>query len=94
MTTSLAGSAVVVLVAFVLFATARSNLAELLVAMAVLGFGVGSFSAAMHHGPRIFTDRGVRPYHTMGWWITSGGGCGSRRGSPGAVRGTGGYGRP
>jgi predicted MFS family arabinose efflux permease len=43
----LAGSAVVVLIAFVLFAAARSNLAELLVAMAILGFGVGSFSAAM-----------------------------------------------
>ena len=43
----LAGSAVVVLGAFVLFAAARSNLAELFVAMGVLGFGVGSFSAAM-----------------------------------------------
>jgi predicted MFS family arabinose efflux permease len=43
----LAGSAVVVLGAFVLFATARSNLAELFVAMGILGFGVGSFSAAM-----------------------------------------------
>jgi predicted MFS family arabinose efflux permease len=43
----LAGSSVVVLVAFLLFATARSNLAELLVSMAILGFGVGSFSAAM-----------------------------------------------
>ena len=43
----LAGSAVVVLVAFVLFAVARSNLAELFMAMALLGFGVGSFSAAM-----------------------------------------------
>ena len=43
----LAGSAVVVLIAFVLFAAARSNLAELFVAMAILGFGVGSFSAAM-----------------------------------------------
>jgi len=43
----LAGSAVVVLVAFLVFATARSNLAELLVSMAILGFGVGSFSAAM-----------------------------------------------
>lgn len=42
-----AGSAIVVLGAFVLFAVARSNVAELLVAMAVLGFGVGSFSAAM-----------------------------------------------
>ncbi len=44
---SLAGSAIVVLGAFVLFATARSNVAELLVAMAILGFGVGGFSAAM-----------------------------------------------
>lgn len=43
----LAGSSVVVLGAFVLFAVARSSLAELFVAMAVLGFGVGSFSAAM-----------------------------------------------
>jgi len=42
----LAGSAVIV-GGFVLFAAARSNLAELLVAMGVLGFGVGSFSAAM-----------------------------------------------
>lgn len=43
----LAGSAVIVLGAFALFAAARSNLAELFVAMGVLGFGVGSFSAAM-----------------------------------------------
>jgi predicted MFS family arabinose efflux permease len=43
----LAGSSVVVLIAFLLFTTARSNLAELLVSMAILGFGVGSFSAAM-----------------------------------------------
>lgn len=43
----LAASAVVVLGAFALFAAARSNLAELFVAMGVLGFGVGSFSAAM-----------------------------------------------
>jgi len=43
----LAGSAVVVGGGFVLFATARSNLAELLVAMGVLGFGVGSFASAM-----------------------------------------------
>ncbi len=43
----LAGSAAVVLVAFVIFAIARSSLAELFIAMAVLGFGVGSFSAAM-----------------------------------------------
>ena len=44
---SLAVSAIVVLGAFVLFAVARSHVAELLVAMAILGFGVGSFSAAM-----------------------------------------------
>jgi MFS family permease len=43
----LAGSAVVVGGGFVLFAAARWNLAELFVAMGVLGFGVGSFSAAM-----------------------------------------------
>jgi predicted MFS family arabinose efflux permease len=43
----LAGSAVIVLGAFALFAAARSNLAELFVAMGVLGFGVGSFTAAM-----------------------------------------------
>ncbi len=43
----LAGSAAVVGGGFVLFATARSNLAELFVAMSVLGLGVGSFSAAM-----------------------------------------------
>ncbi|MEY9877510.1 MFS family permease [Streptacidiphilus sp. MAP12-33] len=43
----LAGSAVVVAGGFVLFAAARSSLAELFVAMGVLGFGVGSFSAAM-----------------------------------------------
>ncbi|WTG93398.1 MFS transporter [Kitasatospora sp. NBC_01560] len=43
----LAGSAVVVGGGFVLFAAARSDLAELLVAMGVLGFGVGSFSAAV-----------------------------------------------
>jgi MFS family permease len=43
----LAGSAVVVGGGFVLFAVARSNLAELFIAMGVLGFGVGSFSAAM-----------------------------------------------
>jgi MFS family permease len=43
----LAGSAVIVGGGFVLFATARSDLAELFVAMGVLGFGVGSFSAAM-----------------------------------------------
>jgi len=43
----LAGSAIVVLAGFVLFALDRSNLTELLVSMAILGFGVGSFSAAM-----------------------------------------------
>jgi predicted MFS family arabinose efflux permease len=43
----LAGSAVVVLGAFALFAAARSDQAELFAAMGVLGFGVGSFSAAM-----------------------------------------------
>lgn len=43
----LAGSAVIVLGGFALFAAARSNLAELFVAMGVLGFGVGSFSAAV-----------------------------------------------
>ncbi|GAA2625333.1 MFS transporter [Streptomyces spororaveus] len=43
----LAGSAAIVGGGFVLFAVARSNLVELLTAMGVLGFGVGSFSAAM-----------------------------------------------
>ena len=43
----LAGSAVIVGGGFVLFAAARANVVELLVAMGVLGFGVGSFSAAM-----------------------------------------------
>jgi predicted MFS family arabinose efflux permease len=43
----LVGGAVMVLVAFVVFAVARANLAELLVSMAILGFGVGTFSAAM-----------------------------------------------
>jgi predicted MFS family arabinose efflux permease len=43
----LAASAVIILGGFALFAAARSNLAELFVAMGVLGFGVGSFSAAM-----------------------------------------------
>ncbi|MGW0663693.1 MFS transporter [Streptodolium elevatio] len=43
----LAGSAAVVGSGFVMFAAARSNLAELLVAMGLLGFGVGGFSAAM-----------------------------------------------
>nr|WP_240037732.1 MFS transporter [Glycomyces paridis] len=45
--TLLAMSAAIVGGGFMLFAAARSNLAELLVAMGVLGFGVGSFSAAM-----------------------------------------------
>lgn len=44
---TLAAAATVVLAGFVVFAAARSNIAELLVAMAVLGFGVGSFSSAM-----------------------------------------------
>ena len=43
----LGASAVVVLVAFVLFATARGHLIEVITAMGILGFGVGSFSAAM-----------------------------------------------
>ena len=43
----LAGSAVIILGGFALFAAARSNLAELFAAMGVLGFGTGSFSAAM-----------------------------------------------
>ena len=40
-------SALVVLAAFAVFALARSALVELLAAMAVLGYGVGGFSAAM-----------------------------------------------
>ncbi|MEU4391738.1 MFS transporter [Kribbella sp. NPDC023855] len=43
----LAGSAVVVGGGFALFAAARSNLPEVFVAMGVLGFGVGGFTAAM-----------------------------------------------
>ena len=43
----LVASSAVVLAAFVFFSVARSNVAELLVAMAILGFGVGGFSAAM-----------------------------------------------
>lgn len=43
----LAGSAAIVLGGFALFAAARSTLADLFLAMGVLGFGVGSFSAAM-----------------------------------------------
>ncbi|MFE3290222.1 MFS transporter [Rhodococcus sp. NPDC059234] len=45
--TLLAAGALVVLAAFAVFAGARSNLVDLLVAMAILGFGVGVFSAAM-----------------------------------------------
>lgn len=44
---SLAVSAIVVLAAFAVFALARQHLAEALLAMAILGCGVGSFSAAM-----------------------------------------------
>jgi predicted MFS family arabinose efflux permease len=40
-------SALVLLGAFAVFALARSDVVEVLVAMAILGFGVGSFSAAM-----------------------------------------------
>jgi predicted MFS family arabinose efflux permease len=43
----LAGSAVVIGGGFVLFAVARSDLAELFLAMGLLGLGVGSFSSAM-----------------------------------------------
>jgi predicted MFS family arabinose efflux permease len=43
----LAGSAIIVIGAFALFATARATLAGPLLAMAVLGAGVGGFSAAM-----------------------------------------------
>lgn len=43
----LAGGSIVVLAAVALFAAARSDLTEVLVSMAILGFGVGSFSAAM-----------------------------------------------
>ncbi|MCX5213313.1 MFS transporter [Kitasatospora sp. NBC_00240] len=43
----LAGSAGIIVGGFALFATARSNLVDLLLAMSVLGLGVGSFSAAM-----------------------------------------------
>jgi predicted MFS family arabinose efflux permease len=45
--TLLAASTTVVLVAFVLFALARSQLVEPIVAIGILGFGVGAFSAAM-----------------------------------------------
>ena len=43
----LAASTVVVLAAYILFALARGHLAEPVIAMSILGFGVGSFSAAM-----------------------------------------------
>jgi predicted MFS family arabinose efflux permease len=43
----LALSAIVVLAAFAFFALARAHVAEVLAAMAILGFGVGGFSAAM-----------------------------------------------
>ncbi len=43
----LAVSSALVLAAFGVFALARSDVAELLLAMTILGFGVGSFSAAM-----------------------------------------------
>jgi predicted MFS family arabinose efflux permease len=45
--TLLAASTTVVLAAFVLFALARGHLAEPVIAMGILGFGVGAFSAAM-----------------------------------------------
>lgn len=43
----LAGSATVVLTATVFFALARNHLVETVLAMGILGFGVGAFSAAM-----------------------------------------------
>lgn len=43
----LIGGSLVVLIAFALFALGRSDFAVLLLAMATLGFGVGSFSASM-----------------------------------------------
>jgi MFS family permease len=43
-------STVVVLAAFVVFALVRGNLAGPLIAMSLLGFGVGAFSAAMPAG--------------------------------------------
>ncbi|WP_132148973.1 MFS transporter [Kribbella antiqua] len=45
--TLLAASTTVVLAAFLLFALARGHLAEPVIAMSILGFGVGAFSAAM-----------------------------------------------
>ncbi|HEU5265237.1 MAG TPA: MFS transporter, partial [Jatrophihabitans sp.] len=43
----LAGSATVILAAFVVFAVARGELADAVIAMSLLGLGVGAFSAAM-----------------------------------------------
>ncbi|WP_328812461.1 MFS transporter [Rhodococcus sp. NBC_00297] len=43
----LAAAAGTVLVGFVVFATARTTVVEVLAAMAILGFGVGSFSSGM-----------------------------------------------
>lgn len=43
----LAASTAVVLAAFILFALARNHLAEPVIAMSILGIGVGAFSAAM-----------------------------------------------
>jgi predicted MFS family arabinose efflux permease len=45
--TLLAASTTIVLAAFLLFALARGHLAEPVIAMGMLGFGVGAFSAAM-----------------------------------------------
>ena len=45
--TLLAASTAVVLAAFIVFALARSHLAEPVAAMSILGIGVGAFSAAM-----------------------------------------------
>jgi predicted MFS family arabinose efflux permease len=45
--TLLAASTIVILAAFVLFALVRRNLAEPVIAMSILGCGVGAFSAAM-----------------------------------------------
>ena len=45
--TLLAGGTTLVLAAFVLFALAREHLAGPVIAMSILGFGVGAFSAAM-----------------------------------------------
>jgi predicted MFS family arabinose efflux permease len=43
----LGGSTIVVLAAFVAFASSRAHLIEPLIAISILGFGVGAFSAAM-----------------------------------------------